>query len=96
MCICEVINSDSNEASIRVDQRRRRSPPHLSLSLSLVAFALFMLGEMVRREYFEYDPNRVYMDGAVENENEFDDVCRRRGGNEELTHVEEQEEEEEE
>eukprot|EP00751_Fragilariopsis_kerguelensis_P042880 CAMPEP_0171003738 /NCGR_PEP_ID=MMETSP0736-20130129/17095_1 /TAXON_ID=186038 /ORGANISM="Fragilariopsis kerguelensis, Strain L26-C5" /LENGTH=51 /DNA_ID=CAMNT_0011432599 /DNA_START=222 /DNA_END=377 /DNA_ORIENTATION=- len=51
---------------------------------------------MVRREYFEYDPNRVYMDGAVENENEFDDVCRRRGGNEELTHVEEQEEEEEE
>ena len=51
----------------------------------------FILGEMVRREYLEYDPNRIYLD-EVESKN--DDVGR--GENEELFTVDEKEEEEEE
>ena len=35
----------------------------------------FILGEMVRRKYLEYNPNKVYMDGVEnKNKNEIDYV----------------------
>ena len=48
----------------------------------------FILQEIIRRDYLEYDPNRIYMD-EVESEN--DDVGG--GENDELFTVEEPEEE---
>lgn len=45
MGICEAINSDSNEASGRIDQRRRPPPPHLSRR-----FCSFYFRKMVRRD----------------------------------------------